>query len=180
MLWQPDAKSWLTGKDPDAGKDWRQEDKETTRTRWSDGITDSMDMSLSKLRRWWKTGKPGVLQSMGLQRVRHDWATEQVLILAHFHFQHNAKYETQERQDNMNEKQQKHENQNRFVCWGFRHRCLKVCLLYWNTHKLLKIPSKKWRRSIKNYRSKNKNLKLVNGINNGLDISIVKKKIRMK
>ena len=28
-------------------------------------------------RRWWKTGKPGVLQSMGLQRVRHDWATEQ-------------------------------------------------------------------------------------------------------
>ena len=30
-------------------------------------------------RRWWKTGKPGVLQSMGSQRVRHDWATEQQL-----------------------------------------------------------------------------------------------------
>ena len=30
ILWPPDAKSWLTGKDPDAGKDWRQEEKETT------------------------------------------------------------------------------------------------------------------------------------------------------
>ena len=29
--------------------------------------------------RWWRTGKPGVLQSMGSQRVRHDWATEQLL-----------------------------------------------------------------------------------------------------
>ena len=47
------------------------------RMRWLDGITDSMDMSLSKLRRWWRTGKPGMLQSMGLQRIGHDWATEQ-------------------------------------------------------------------------------------------------------
>ena len=37
-----------------------------------DGITDSMGMSLSKLRRIVKTGKPGVLQSMGSQRVGHD------------------------------------------------------------------------------------------------------------
>ena len=43
------------------------------RMRWLDGITDSMDMSLSKLQ-WW-TGKPGVLQSMGSQRVGHVWAT---------------------------------------------------------------------------------------------------------
>ena len=40
--------------------------------RWLDGIIDSIDMSLSKFWKMVKSGKPGVLQSMGLQRVRHD------------------------------------------------------------------------------------------------------------
>ena len=45
------------------------------RMRWLDGIINSMDMRLSS-RSWWWTGKPGVLQSKGLQRVGHDWVTE--------------------------------------------------------------------------------------------------------
>ena len=47
------------------------------RMRWLDVITNSMDMSLSKLGRYWKTGKPGALQSMASQRIRHDWKTEE-------------------------------------------------------------------------------------------------------
>ena len=49
VLWTHDAKSWLIGKDPDAGKDWAQEEKEVTEDEKVDGMTDSMDMSLSKL-----------------------------------------------------------------------------------------------------------------------------------
>ena len=48
ILWPPDAKSWLIGKDPDAGKDWGQEVKGMTEDE--DGITDSMDMGLGGLR----------------------------------------------------------------------------------------------------------------------------------
>ena len=43
---------------------------------WLDSITDSMDMSLSITRSWWWTGKHGVLQSVGSQRIGHDWVTE--------------------------------------------------------------------------------------------------------
>ena len=49
ILWPPDAKNWLIWKDPDAGKDWRWEEKGTTEDEVVNGITDSMDISLSKL-----------------------------------------------------------------------------------------------------------------------------------
>ena len=49
LLWPPDEKSWLIWKDPDAGKDWGQEEKGRQRVRWLDGITFSVDMGLSGL-----------------------------------------------------------------------------------------------------------------------------------
>ena len=49
ILWPPDVKSLLIGKDPDAGKDWGQEERGWQRMRWLDGITDSREMSWSKL-----------------------------------------------------------------------------------------------------------------------------------
>ena len=49
ILWPPDAKSWLIGKDPDAGKDWRQEEKRWwQKMRWLDSIINSKDIYLSK------------------------------------------------------------------------------------------------------------------------------------
>ena len=49
IFWPPDVKSRLIGKDPDAGEDWRQEEKGTTEDEMVGCITDSVDMSLSKL-----------------------------------------------------------------------------------------------------------------------------------
>ena len=68
ILWPADVKNWLIGKDPDAGEDWRQEEKGDDRgwdgwmaslTRWTWFWASSGS--------WWWTGRPGVLQSMGLQ-----------------------------------------------------------------------------------------------------------------
>ena len=76
-FWPPDMKNWLIGKDPDPGKDWRQEEKGMTEDEmvgwhhWLDGHEVWVNSGS-----WWWTGKPGVLQSMGSQRVGHNWVTE--------------------------------------------------------------------------------------------------------
>ena len=73
ILWPPDAKSWLIGKDPDVGKDWRQK-----RRGWNSWMTSLSQRTwiCSHSGRYWKTRKPGMLQSVRLQRVGHSLATE--------------------------------------------------------------------------------------------------------
>ena len=76
IFWLPDAKNWLIGKDPDAGKDWRWEEKGMTEEMVGhhhqlDGHEFEQALGVGD-----GTGKPGMLQSMRSQRVRHNWAIE--------------------------------------------------------------------------------------------------------
>ena len=77
ILWWPDAKSWLFGKDPDSGKDWGQAEKGATEDEMVGWHHFSMDMNLIELQEIVKDRKPGMLQSLSSESVRHNWATEQ-------------------------------------------------------------------------------------------------------
>ena len=73
ILWPPDVKNWLIGKDPEKLKAGEGDDRGwdgwmALPTQWTWVWVNS--------RTWSWTGRPGMLQSMGSQRVRHDWATE--------------------------------------------------------------------------------------------------------
>ena len=76
-LWPPDVKSWLIWKDPDYGKNWRWKEKGTTRG-WDGWMASPTQWTWVWINSgiWWRTERPGTLQSMGLQRVGHDWVTE--------------------------------------------------------------------------------------------------------
>ena len=68
LLWPPDVKNWLLWKDPDAGKDWKQEEKGTTED-WDDWVASPTQWMWvwASSGSWWWTRKPGMLQSMGSQ-----------------------------------------------------------------------------------------------------------------
>ena len=87
ILWPPDVKNWLIWKDPDARKDWRQEEKGMTEdemvgwgslTQWTWVWVNSGS--------WWWTGRPGMLRFMGTQSrtLLSDWSD---LIYWQFYFQ---------------------------------------------------------------------------------------------
>ena len=65
-----------SGKDPDAGKDWRREKKGTTEDEIVGWHPTQWTWVWASSRSWWWTGRPGLLQSWGSQRVGHDWVTE--------------------------------------------------------------------------------------------------------
>ena len=98
ILWPHDVKSWLIWKDPDAGNNWRQEEKGTTENEmvgwhhrfdghgfgWTPGVGAEKAMAPYSSTLAWKVPwmeEPGGLQSMGSLRVGHDWATSLSLFI---------------------------------------------------------------------------------------------------
>ena len=83
ILWPPDAKSQLIRRDPDAGKDWRQKEKQAAEMRWLDIVSNSMEMILSKCaeivenRRFWCATVHEVAKRWTLPS---DWTTAAILI----------------------------------------------------------------------------------------------------
>ena len=63
ILWPPEGKSWLIEKDPDAGKDWGQEEKGRLKMVWLDGITDSVDVEMVTDREAWCAAVHGVTKN---------------------------------------------------------------------------------------------------------------------
>ena len=70
ILWPPDVKNWLIGRDPDAGQDWRWEEKEATEDEMV-GWHRRLNGHWVNSRSWWWAGRPGMLRFMGSQsRIR--------------------------------------------------------------------------------------------------------------
>ena len=81
ILWPPDAKNWLIGKDPDAWKDWSQEVQgdDSRWDAWMASLTPSLTQQTwvwANSRSLWRTRKPGIQKFMGSRRIGHDWVTE--------------------------------------------------------------------------------------------------------
>ena len=75
VLWPPHEKSWFTGKDSDAGRNWWQEEKGTTEDEMVGWHHLLNGRGCGGIMSWWWTGRPGVLQFMESQSIGHDWAT---------------------------------------------------------------------------------------------------------
>ena len=73
ILWPPDAKNWFLGKDPDAMKDWRQEEKGMTEDEM---VGWHHRLNRHELEQALRVGDGQRCLAMGLQRVKHDWGTE--------------------------------------------------------------------------------------------------------
>ena len=81
VFWSPDVNSQLIGKVPDAGKDWGQKEKRTSKDEMAGWHHWCNERELgANFGRWWVTGRPGMLQFLRSQKVGQNWATEQQLL----------------------------------------------------------------------------------------------------